>query len=362
MSQNQTSALGHLEGIIKRYRYHRQFIYCDSSESATMASTLAADIQYIGVVDGIPAYQDMDHFFVSMSLTLELKSAAAKLGELQGELYETYLNLQQKDQKKLYMDRVATAEGFLEGIFSNMLYFDLQIADKIIDQKIIFDEKIKEAEAAREHIVAIESQEYYDSFVEGFIVPCQKVEAARRTRDIVFYFESARKMLFDFCCKVYADDMRELENEGIPGDDTANEATGPTTNALNRKNKFSEAPFEDVEKFFYQLVENMDDTSYLTKGQFDQFIHRAFEGEPFADKISLSAIKGRMVKREIVGLFHLFFQANVTHRQGIGKYDPNANTDKYIRLLTDHFDNWTFGEVKGNFRRGGTWENFPSGR
>lgn len=142
-----------------------------------------------------------------------------------------------------------------------------------------------------------------------------------------------------------------MEDSGSSGD----ENNGPT-----RENRFNGAPLEDVEKFFYQLVKNKEGTPYLTQDQFDEFIQRAFEEKPFVNEIALNGTRNR--KEKIIGLFHLFYEANVVHRQGIGKYDPNANVDRYIRLLTDHFGNWAFDEVRDNFRRGGGWEPFPTGR
>jgi hypothetical protein len=116
-------------------------------------------------------------------------------------------------------------------------------------------------------------------------------------------------------------------------------------------------PLEEVRRWFTKLANtsSKNGSPFLTVEQVDQFVKRAFEGESFADKLSMNTKNGD--KGTVIGLFHSYYIYCVTHKTNMGKIDPVASREKYIRLLTDHFDNWTFEEVRNNFRRGGDWEN-----
>ncbi|SOD98051.1 hypothetical protein [Spirosoma fluviale] len=136
---------------------------------------------------------------------------------------------------------------------------------------------------------------------------------------------------------------------------TGKTSTPPVTD--NRANVFNERMhLDEVRKYFIQLAKNSSKNGnpFLTIEQFEQFINRAFVGEPFTEKLSMNEKTGD--KGKVIGLFYLFFTRCTTHQPKIGKLDPNATVEKYIRLLTDHFDNWTFDEVKNNFRSGGNWQ------
>ncbi|GAB3928159.1 hypothetical protein [Larkinella terrae] len=113
---------------------------------------------------------------------------------------------------------------------------------------------------------------------------------------------------------------------------------------------------DEVRKWFIQLAENSSNNgkAFLTVNQVKQFIDRAFVGESFTDKLSINERIGD--KGKVIGLFHLFYTHCTTHLPKTGKIDKTATADKYIKLLTDYFDNWAFDEVENNFRRGGNWK------
>jgi hypothetical protein len=84
---------------------------------------------------------------------------------------------------------------------------------------------------------------------------------------------------------------------------------------------------------------------YLTRGQLDSFIDRAFCGNPSqpVQKINLD-LKGETIK--IQNVFYAFYCNTVKN------YFPTDNCrDKFIRLLTDHFAGWDFNKVKKNFSK-----------
>ena len=123
-----------------------------------------------------------------------------------------------------------------------------------------------------------------------------------------------------------------------------------------RKNCFNNMPLDQVERWFLQLAGNTSKSGepFLRVEQIKEFIERAFCGEPFTEKITITTSRGG--KGKIVGLFHLYYHECATHQSKIGKIDPELSTGKYIRLLTDYFDNWSFDDVKHNFRSGGSWK------
>lgn len=123
------------------------------------------------------------------------------------------------------------------------------------------------------------------------------------------------------------------------------------------KSGFNDMALLEVEQWFVQLTtaKSKNGSPFLTIQQLHTFISRAFGGQVFSEKLSLNTKAGD--KANVVGLFHLFYTHCITHQPGKGRIDPNATAEKYIRLLTDHFDNWTFEQVKPNFRSGGAWNN-----
>ena len=125
-----------------------------------------------------------------------------------------------------------------------------------------------------------------------------------------------------------------------------------------QKNTFNEMPIEEVKRFFMQLAtsKTRKGESYLSPEDVEKFVHRAFTGNHSIPQLTLNNPANRH-KGRIIGLFHTYYSACNTHHPKTGRIDKNADPDRYIRLLTDNFDNWTFEQVKGNFRSGGNWKN-----
>jgi hypothetical protein len=127
-------------------------------------------------------------------------------------------------------------------------------------------------------------------------------------------------------------------------------------NLDKRQNVYNSMHLDEVRKWFIQLSENNSKSGkpFLTIGQVEQFIERAFVGNMDIPAPTLNATDRE--KGKIVGLFHLFYDHCNTHQPKVGKIDPLATAEKYIKLLTSNLDRWTFDEVKNNFRRGGNWK------
>ncbi len=110
-----------------------------------------------------------------------------------------------------------------------------------------------------------------------------------------------------------------------------------------------------VESWFIQLAQtiNSDGEPFLTVDEVRLFIRKAFVGEASLSKLTLNM--GGRSKANVIGLFHLYYSYCNTHHSKIGKIDKQATAKKYIKLLTDNFDNWTFDQIDQNFRSGGDW-------
>ncbi|GAB4035258.1 hypothetical protein [Spirosoma gilvum] len=123
--------------------------------------------------------------------------------------------------------------------------------------------------------------------------------------------------------------------------------------------KFNDVPSEIARKYFMQLEtqKNKQGEFFLTEEQVNDFICIAFGGKVGVEKITINArtMSGGGDKRRVVALFHIFYRGCTTHLTGRGKLDKFGTAEKYVKLLTDHFDNWTFEEVAGNFRSDGEW-------
>jgi len=96
---------------------------------------------------------------------------------------------------------------------------------------------------------------------------------------------------------------------------------------------------------FYKLIKEKSKRNkkpFLNDEQFENFIKRAFLEESTIEKQTLNVNKGE--KGFIIKLFHSFYQLSY-------EYDSiHHNTKTYIKLLTNNFTNWTFDEVKNNFK------------
>ncbi|WP_417195509.1 hypothetical protein [Bizionia sp.] len=83
---------------------------------------------------------------------------------------------------------------------------------------------------------------------------------------------------------------------------------------------------------------------YLTKGEFEIFIQRAFLGVDNLEKLKFNqAPKGEKFK--IQYLFRQFYENNCFEYFGTGQ-----TQDLFIKLLTKNFTGWHFKNVKNNFK------------
>lgn len=110
-------------------------------------------------------------------------------------------------------------------------------------------------------------------------------------------------------------------------------------------NKFNERmPLAIPIDHFKVLFEskNKKGAPFLSESDFVKFIRCAFLGEPLKEKIKLKFGSGS--KGQIISLFHRFFSIG-------GQYEKSLHVrDKYIHLLTDNFEGWSFEQVKQNFK------------
>jgi hypothetical protein len=118
---------------------------------------------------------------------------------------------------------------------------------------------------------------------------------------------------------------------------------------------FNKMPIEDTKKHFMQLTKpnSKSGKPFLTEEQVRKFIDRAFNGQEPSQKLSFSETRGS--KGNIVGCFYKYYIKCVDHNGMIGKFDIMASPEKYIKLLTDNFNNWSYEEIKNNFRANGDW-------
>jgi uncharacterized protein YlzI (FlbEa/FlbD family) len=82
----------------------------------------------------------------------------------------------------------------------------------------------------------------------------------------------------------------------------------------------------------------------LTKEKVKLFIDRAFKGNDSIEKLTFDNISTK--RGEIIDTFHKFYDLAVG-----GFYERTSNCkEKYIKLLTDNFNEFTYEKVKNNFR------------
>ena len=114
----------------------------------------------------------------------------------------------------------------------------------------------------------------------------------------------------------------------------------------NKENKFCKSmPLDHVINHFKILYEERgrNNKPYLTVEDFALFIRKAFQKEEISKKLKLNLDKGS--KGKIIGLFYDFYLIS------FGDYEESSQVrDKYIHLLTDNFDAWSFSQVKQNFK------------
>lgn len=115
-------------------------------------------------------------------------------------------------------------------------------------------------------------------------------------------------------------------------------------NVQEKENIFCRAmplkvPIEHFRVFVDQ--KNKSGRSYLTESEFISFINRAFLNSKSINMVTLNIGSGE--KLFVTKRFYEFYL------KGIEYENSSQCKDKYIKLVTDNFTNWTYENLKNNF-------------
>lgn len=118
-----------------------------------------------------------------------------------------------------------------------------------------------------------------------------------------------------------------------------------THSTSENKTNFNGMPIEEVKKYFEGLLrKSKNGEPFLTKEQFDKFIDSAFVKVETPDsKIKMNF--GRGEKQAITKIFYSFFSISQTYE------NTNHVKEKYVRLLSDNFENFKYETVFDNFSK-----------
>lgn len=114
--------------------------------------------------------------------------------------------------------------------------------------------------------------------------------------------------------------------------------------AINKENLFCKPmPLKLPIEHFKILCDtkNKAGKAYLTESDFISFIKCAFLNDKSANKVTLNF--GSREKWFVIKRFYEFYQ------KGIEFENSSQYKDKYIRLVSDNFTNWTYESLKNNF-------------
>lgn len=331
MNQQQISAIAQLEDTIKIFRYHLHFLLTDVSVVNDGSDTLPYDLRFLIPTFGTPNYENDNDFFVAVSAHIDSKTLTKGLMKLNNELHNSYLLIQNEKDKNFFLDRIHRVCGHLNGIFANGTYMVLKGATMIISQKRLFDHKKVEIEENKAFIIERHSEEYYEEFIGLFSIPDNQLDAANKTRNLLFHFESARAILYKFLPDNDALIEGEPETEAIPE---------------SRENQFNKMPLDQVKIYFRPLTEGKSKNGkpFLTEEQFCKFIERAFED--MTDVPALTLNLGTGERTTVRGLFYAFYLTCTLDFQ----FEPTRHCkEKYVRLLTNHFTNYEYSTVSAGF-------------
>ncbi|CAN5197820.1 hypothetical protein BH09BAC4_BH09BAC4_20720 [soil metagenome] len=146
-------------------------------------------------------------------------------------------------------------------------------------------------------------------------------------------------------CLNEVDRQIALLNE-LPSTDHRQKQTS-LSSATQKQNVFNRMSLERVEEWFMQLSTNISKNGepFLKKEQVQSFIDQAFILNITLTKFTLNYAPGE--KLALWKLFYQYYQSCVSVNNS---YERNVQSrDRYIKLLTDHFTNFTFEEVRQNF-------------
>lgn len=116
----------------------------------------------------------------------------------------------------------------------------------------------------------------------------------------------------------------------------------------NKINVFNKMPLSKAIKYFSVLTteKNRNGEPYLTNLQFEQFINRAFLGNLEIQKQTLKF--GTLENQKTYNLFYYYFD----HCSTKTFIEPTQRCkEKYVRLLTDNFTNFSYEQVSNNFEK-----------
>ncbi|GAB3909116.1 hypothetical protein GCM10028803_46140 [Larkinella knui] len=120
-------------------------------------------------------------------------------------------------------------------------------------------------------------------------------------------------------------------------------------NSSIKVNKFNGMSLDEVEKWFMKLSTNTSNNGrlFLSVNDLKLFIDRAFLKKTGVKKLTLNF--GPKEKLFVWKLFYQYYLNCICIETGVER--GTQCRDKYIRLLTDNFTNFTFDEVKANFAK-----------
>ena len=112
------------------------------------------------------------------------------------------------------------------------------------------------------------------------------------------------------------------------------------------ENKFCKGmPIKFAIEHFKVFIEKNNNYGkrFLTEEQFISFLKRAFLNDNSVGKTTLNV--GSREKSFVVKRFYEFYTLAANRFE-----NTSQCRDKYIMLLTDNFDNWSYNEIKNNFK------------
>jgi hypothetical protein len=144
------------------------------------------------------------------------------------------------------------------------------------------------------------------------------------------------KLFETFSVCEHKTDSHKQETENIEKDEPIEETN----------NFCSKMPLNFARKHFKVFVDtdSNNKSKFLTDTQFEVFIQRAFLGNQNTQKQKMNI--GTRETQFIVRRFYEFYTEAIKEL-----YENQQSRDKFIKLLTDNFENWEFEKVKSNFNK-----------
>lgn len=112
---------------------------------------------------------------------------------------------------------------------------------------------------------------------------------------------------------------------------------------MDKVNKFNSQPLNEVKEYFSGLFNSIDNgIKALSEEKQKLFFESAFQGIAIDGRLKFDVdIKAS----KVIAHFHRYYSLCKD------MYEPKMNcTDKYIKLLSDHFEGYEYEKIKNNFR------------